>query len=81
MAGQTWDCPKCGTLQIIGDLETCPVCGAPRPEDVAAEAETSGSGATGEVSPEASGDPPTEASQSPPSPPASTSKSRSKSSG
>ena len=26
-----WDCPKCGTLGIMG-LEHCPTCGAPREE-------------------------------------------------
>lgn len=27
-----WDCPKCGTIGIMG-LPNCPNCGAGRPED------------------------------------------------
>jgi len=26
-----WDCPKCGTLNILG-LSNCPTCGLARPE-------------------------------------------------
>jgi predicted nucleic acid-binding Zn-ribbon protein len=41
-----WDCPKCGTLNILG-LPNCPTCRAPRPEEPAPEAP-----ATPELEPE-----------------------------
>ena len=29
-----WDCPGCGCLRILHDLEKCPACGADRPAAV-----------------------------------------------
>ena len=69
MPPQMWNCPnkKCGTLNIIGGLDNCPVCGAEN-EDVAAEASASAGAVAGEASTGASGGPPTEESAPPPSP-------------
>lgn len=30
-----WDCSSCGNTSIAGDLDVCPGCGRPRPQDVA----------------------------------------------
>jgi hypothetical protein len=58
-----WDCEKCGTTNIVPDLNHCPHCGEPRP-GVRQAAEPSKSGVPADA--EKSVVPPADSAKAPP---------------